>query len=195
MGFQVVASYTVEDADLLMSGNVVMAKWNFGTRNAVASGAEYECSFQGMLRCSFTEQNKVSSCEFMFDVMSFMQQLQYVASPSPRAAIVANTLQMALGASDEARVITAAHAPFPIIYVNGPWSQLCGYSQDECVGQNLSILQGPATDRHEVAHFMRDVWAGRSSSMTVTNYCKTGRPFNVQPLGEGQGHMAIVSVD
>lgn len=234
-GQRVTAAYEVGANDVHQADDVVMARWTFGTRNAVACGAMCECHVHGMLCCTFTEQNKVVSCEFVFDVMSFMQQLQCASSPpSPgssalgadggesvvdgnvsgeeqdkqlkeqeaaseaalrRDPVVPHTLQMACLASLEARVVTTAHPPYPVVCANAAWTALCGFEQDEVVGRPCSFLQGPATNPAEVVHFMRDVRAGRASSMTVVNYNKAGRPFQnflrVYPLTSSRTSVEI----
>ena len=54
--------------------------------------------------------------------------------------IIPNCLQMALGISDEARVITQSKAPFPIVSVNEAWTRVTGYTQVDVEGKDLSIL-------------------------------------------------------
>jgi len=232
-GSQITASYDVPPGAVHQLGDQAMARWVLGTRNAVAGGALCECSVPGMLCCTFTDQNKVLSCEFVFDVMSFMQQLQCASSPdtpppqpSPTAAsiegssseedflveetkgdegeekdehrgggfaakrdgakpalrrrrepVVAHTLEMATCASEEARIVTSAAAPFAVVHANAAWEELCGFTQGEVVGKPCSFLQGPGTDLAEVARFMKDVRANRPSSMMVVNYKKEKQPF------------------
>jgi len=202
-GARVQAVYEVDTA-CMGSDNVAMARFVFCTTNATACGAACECRVPGMLRCSFSNQNKVLTCEFMFDIMSLMQQLQCASTPpaleaplgsaggapgsmgvlgaGPAGApyevpIVANTLPMACGASSEARAITTATAPFGLVHVNSAWVQLCGYGADEVQGCSLGCLQGPSTDQHQIANLMASVRTGHPASMTVTNYRKNGTPF------------------
>lgn len=59
----------------------------------------------GMLKATFSDENKLATLEFTFDVMSFMQQL-------PRASghdyeVVPNSLAMVWQPSNEARVVTS----------------------------------------------------------------------------------------
>lgn len=197
----------MDTACLHAADDVVMARFVFCTTNATACGAACECRVPGMLRCQFSAQNKLVSCEFMFDIMSFMQQLQCAAGPPElmrrapggssggglphEVPIVANTLQMACAESSEARAITAARPPYPVVYVNARWTELCGYTLDEIRGGSLACLQGPSTDQRQVGALMRDLRRGHPASMTVTNYCKSGRPFQnylrVFPLSSGGG--------
>ena len=214
-GARVQAVYEVDTA-CMGSDNVAMARFVFCTTNATACGAACEIRVPGMLRCSFSHHNKVLSCEFMFDIMSLMQQLQ-CASTVPAleqqqsgagansvgalgagpagvpyvVPIVANTLPMACGASSEARAITTATAPFGLVHVNSAWVQLCGYGAEEVQGCSLGCLQGPSTDQHQIANLMASVRTGHPASMTVTNYRKNGTPFQnyvrVFPLSSAAG--------
>jgi len=212
-GERPLVQYAVEASDTAVADDVLMAKWLLTVKSYAASptstsggasgGNECECRLDGMLRCAFTPQNKILSAEFVFDVMSFMQQLQCAAAWDPvgtgKAAvevpIVVNTLQMAALPSTECRAITSARPPYQIVQVNPAWSQLCGYTSEEASGRTLGILQGPATDRAAVARFMADVHAGRPAAMTVTNYKKDGRPFDnyvrVYPLSSSMGSSGV----
>ena len=179
-GEKVRATYALQDEDMIISGNVLMSRYCFATENATRCGAECECTLYGMLRVTYTEQNKLSSCEFMFDVMSFMQLLQHASCPDAEMPIVPNTVAMAQTQSKEARVITANQPGNPIVHVNGAWTKLCGFTQEESEGKSLSILQGPGTDGETVGKLMEDINQGHPTSMTVTNYNKEGNSFTVR---------------
>ena len=192
-GERIVASYDLDTIDMLLTGDEGMARWVFATRNGVACGAAGECRLHGMLRCSFTPENRLASVEFMFDVMTFMQQMHRASGGEATKAsvVVPNTFKMATAPSDEARVVTAAQHPFPVVFVNGAWSRLCGYTEEESTGRTCGeLLQGPDTDKAEIARVMADVKQGLPAAVTVTNYTKTGRPFHnflrIFPLAGGE---------
>ena len=49
-------------------------------------------------------------------------------------------------------LITDPHGPDnPIIFANAAFTKLTGYTRDEILGQNCRFLQGPETDRADVA--------------------------------------------
>ena len=185
---KVVARYYSGHNDMITEGDLLMTTWLWKTENAVACGARCEVFKQGMLQASFTPQNKIIALDFVFDVMAFMQQLQR-ARGVETFDVIPNTEEAAKHEAHEARVITQADAPHAILHVNAAWTELCGYTFDECRGRSLAILQGPKTDRTTVSELMHDVAHRRASHMVVTNYNKRGEPFQnylrVFPLSSG----------
>jgi hypothetical protein len=75
-GDQVRVQYYSGPEDTIMTGDSFMCKWLLRTENAVRRGARYEVFKQGMLKATFSPQNKLTYLELIFDVMSFMQQLR-----------------------------------------------------------------------------------------------------------------------
>lgn len=142
-----------------------------------------------------TRKERVSVLELTFDTVTFWQQLQRGLRPDRIFKTVPNTLDQALQPSDEARVITSATRPFVIEYVNGPWTKLCGYDPDECVGKTLRILQGPETSRETVQQITTDATNGHATSAVLTNYNKEGEKFEnylrVFPLVDDDGSTKI----
>ncbi|CAM9918459.1 unnamed protein product [Discosporangium mesarthrocarpum] len=53
-----------------------MCRWMMRMENAVESSERFELFSYGMLAATFSPENRIVSLELMFDVMSFMQQLQ-----------------------------------------------------------------------------------------------------------------------
>jgi hypothetical protein len=43
-------------------------------------------------------------------------------------------------------VVTEMNPPFKIVHVNSVWEDLCGWTQEECRGKTLGVLQGKETD-------------------------------------------------
>ncbi len=65
----------------------------------------------------------------------------------------------------------------PIVWVNEAWTRNSGWTLDEVLGREPSVLHGPETD-HAVTHrVLEAVRAGRSSTITVLNYRKDGTQF------------------
>jgi hypothetical protein len=87
------------------------------------------------VKARFNDRNKIVSAEITFDVMGFMQQLQKASSISPESNIVPNTLDAAMHASTEPRVLMRAEAPYRVLYVNEAWSKQSNVTQSEIEGK------------------------------------------------------------
>jgi len=80
-----VATYNLNQDDMLLTGNTLMCPFTFRTRNGIHQGALAEVIQPGMLRVTFSpSNNRLSSIEMVFDAMGFMQQLER-ANGSPAA--------------------------------------------------------------------------------------------------------------
>ena len=92
---------------------------------------------------------------------------------------------------NRAIVVTEMKIPFRIVQVNDAWESLCGYSASECVGQTLSCIQGPDTDKGSLTALMAQLLKGEKAGTTVTNYKKDGSKFrnhlSVGPLKDQNG--------
>ena len=82
--------------------------------------------------------------------------------------------------NDDAIIVTLNQAPFPVVYVNEPWVELCKYTSEDVLGRDCAFLQGPATDKNLVKQTVK--LAARSggvpAKMVVNNYKKrAGLPF------------------
>ncbi len=92
---------------------------------------------------------------------------------------IPRTLQEASSPDDSrAIVITEAAMPFRIVSVNTSWENLCGFSQNECKGKTLRILQGEETDKYATTALMSQLLKGEEAGILLTNYTKEGRKFH-----------------
>ena len=65
----------------------------------------------------------------------------------------------------------------PIIFCNTAFERLTGYSNDELIGVNCRLLQGPATDNGTVLKISDAIAAGRDVAVDILNYKKDGSSF------------------
>lgn len=93
--------------------------------------------------------------------------------------------------STEAVVITEAHAPYKIMYVNLPWTELCEYEAGEAVGRTFRFMQGAETDAHALEQLVGGIQNRQSVQTSLINYKKSGRRFTnflrVKPLSSQEG--------
>ncbi|WP_052723730.1 ATP-binding protein [Paenibacillus wulumuqiensis] len=88
-------------------------------------------------------------------------------------------------------IADARRPDFPLVFVNGHFTDLTGYSREEAVGYNCRFLQGPDTDPQAVQQF-RDALAKKESvTIEILNYTKLGIPFwnevNLDPIFDQNG--------
>lgn len=65
----------------------------------------------------------------------------------------------------------------PIVFVNGAFEHLTGYSSDEVLGRNCRFLQGPETDRAEVDTVREAIANEAVTIVELLNYRKNGERF------------------
>ncbi|MEO7718182.1 MAG: HD domain-containing phosphohydrolase [Capsulimonas sp.] len=100
-------------------------------------------------------------------------------------------------------VLTDPHLPdHPIIYANASFLELTGYSAEEVIGFNCRFLQGPKTDRAEVAKLREAIKERRPIQIALLNYRKDGTEFwnelTVAPVRDEAGeltHFVAVQTD
>ena len=82
----------------------------------------------------------------------------------------------------------------PIIFVNDAFCRLTGYARAEIVGCNCRFLQGPATDRDDIARIRAAVAARDKIEIAILNYRKDGTAFWNQlllaPVKDAGGEVA-----
>lgn len=123
-------------------------------------------------------------------------EAQPQAMPPARGIVAdhefASTLAAVLLDLNENVVVTRAEAPFPIVYVNDAWCDLCGFKPDQVVGKTLKTIQGPRTDTQRITQCMTQLMETRDAvEMNIINYKHHGIPFHnrvvVEPLKDRDG--------
>ncbi len=67
-----------------------------------------------------------------------------------------------------------------IVFVNEAFERLTGYTQAEVLGRSPRILQGPKTDRRELARIREGLESQRAVKAEILNYRKDGTEFWVE---------------
>lgn len=65
-----------------------------------------------------------------------------------------------------------------LVYVNGAFSELTGFSRKECIGKNCRFLQGPETDPVAVSEITKFLDARECLDVCLTNYRADGSKFH-----------------
>jgi PAS domain S-box-containing protein len=64
-----------------------------------------------------------------------------------------------------------------ILYVNEAFTKMTGYTAEEVIGLSPRILQGPKTDKEELARLSRSIRSWQPCEVTLLNYKKSGEEF------------------
>ena len=64
-----------------------------------------------------------------------------------------------------------------ILFVNEAFSKMTGYTPEEVIGKTPRILQGPDTDKNELARLKESMKKWEPCEIEVLNYKKNGEPF------------------
>ncbi|WP_311381095.1 EAL domain-containing protein [Arthrobacter sp. ISL-85] len=91
------------------------------------------------------------------------------------APVSAALLARALDTVSEASLITDAKQN--VLYANQAFEAVTGYSQEEILGRNCRILQGPGSDPETVLMMRAVLGRGETLRCEILNYRKNGTPF------------------
>lgn len=79
-----------------------------------------------------------------------------------------------------------------IIYVNEAFTRITGYTEDEVSGKSPRILEGPNSDKDELARLTEAVYNWKPCEITIINYKKNGEEYwvniSISPVADEKGH-------
>ena len=106
-------------------------------------------------------------------------------------------LDAAVSRQNDILLITEAEPVGPnaggpkIIYVNEAFTRRTGYTREEALGKTPRILQGPRTDRQELARIRNALESWQPVRAELVNYTKSGEAFDLEldivPLADETG--------
>lgn len=104
--------------------------------------------------------------------------------------IIPNSLETALApCKDEARAITLAKSPHPIVSVNDAWTKMTGYTQLDVEGKTLSMINGERTVGDEVQDEIRTGKPRHSPDSVARGECACST--NIYYKNDGEEFMAF----
>ncbi|XP_042493834.1 phototropin-2-like isoform X2 [Macadamia integrifolia] len=111
---------------------------------------------------------------------------------NPNFPRVSQELKDALASLQQTFVVSDASKPdCPIVYASAGFFTMTGYSTKEVIGRNCRFLQGPDTDKNEVARIREAVRTGKSYCGRLLNYKKNATPFwnllTITPIKDDSG--------
>jgi PAS domain S-box-containing protein len=91
----------------------------------------------------------------------------------------------------------ARHRSNPLIYVNKEFTELTGYTPEDCIGKNCKFLQGPLQDPEEIIKLNYDLSHNKRHYALFLNYKKDGTPFYnsllIQPVFKNAQKKKIIA--
>ncbi|MEX1166104.1 MAG: PAS domain S-box protein [Hydrogenophaga sp.] len=88
----------------------------------------------------------------------------------------------------------ARRYPQPIVHVNPAYTRITGYAAHEVLGRDAGLLEGPLTDKTDLALLTRAVQSGSEMTITLKNYRKDGSVFHnklsVSPVRDSTGEIS-----
>ena len=93
---------------------------------------------------------------------------------------IENALKIALDSNFSSVMLTRADAGYAILYVNPAFTDLTGYSYDEVIGKDPSLLQGPKSDRKLLEQLRETLDSGNTFHGKTVNYRKNGSEFTME---------------
>jgi PAS domain S-box-containing protein len=91
-----------------------------------------------------------------------------------------NILNTTLESNFSSVMLTDSADGYAIKYVNPAFTELTGYTQDEVIGKDPGLLQGPKTDRSLLGQLREKIDKGDTFHGKTVNYRKDGSEFMME---------------
>ncbi|MGC4099406.1 MAG: PAS domain S-box protein [Nitrospira sp.] len=111
---------------------------------------------------------------FLVAILS-LSSIVWILIRRRRANLLNSTIITTTNCSVLVTDATVSH--HPIVYVNPAVLVLTGYTEQEMIGQTMSILTGPDTDRSSMEKLAMALQDGRACRVRLCHYRKCGRSF------------------
>ncbi|XVF67086.1 hypothetical protein PTKIN_Ptkin10aG0092400 [Pterospermum kingtungense] len=162
------------------------AEWGIALKSSVGEGS-FRVISRAITGTGEGDQNKNSFNKFSMESIRTSEESEQGAFPR-----VSQELKDALATLQQTFVVSDATKPdCPIMYASSGFFSITGYSSKEVIGRNCRFLQGPETDRKEIAKIRDAVKNGESYCGRLLNYKKDGTPFwnllTITPIKDHQG--------
>nr|AML77973.1 putative LOV domain-containing protein [Mammea americana] len=178
---------TSSSRKILTEANIAerTAEWGLVVKADVGEG-----SFKAIMRSSGDRERSKSSSERLALESTRTSEESEAGGAFPR---VSQELKDALATLQQTFVVSdATKSDCPIMYASSGFFSMTGYSSKEVIGRNCRFLQGPETDRNEVAKIRDAVKHGKNYCGRLLNYKKDGTPFwnllTVTPIKDDLGN-------
>ena len=93
---------------------------------------------------------------------------------------VENMLNVAMDSNFSSIMLTSATDGYQIKYVNPAFTELTGYTSEDVIGRDPSLLQGPKTDRSLLFQLRQQLNNGETFHGKTVNYRKDGSEFMME---------------
>ncbi len=93
---------------------------------------------------------------------------------------VESLLNVAMDSNFSSIMLTSASEGYQIKYVNPAFTELTGYTPEEVIGKDPSLLQGPKTDRSLLTQLREKLNSGDIFHGKTINYRKDGSEFMME---------------
>ena len=93
---------------------------------------------------------------------------------------VESMLNVAMDSNFSSIMLTSASEGYQIKYVNPAFTELTGYTPEEVIGKDPSLLQGPKTDRSLLTQLREKLNSGDIFHGKTINYRKDGSEFMME---------------